>query len=56
MVKAAADNLTVVHHYSADRHLPRCSGLDRELECGAHEALVVIYSHSIVAGGLPEMS
>ena len=44
-----------IYQHGADRHLAQFSRDLRLLERQSHPALVV-YSHSIVPGGLPEIS
>ncbi len=57
-VVAAADDASVLHHDGAHRHLARRGRLAREGERLAHVLLRRggAYSHSMVAGGLDEMS
>jgi len=62
-VEAPSDNLSGPDHDGADRHLPKAFCRARQGNGLAHEEFVaetgagfLAYSHSIVAGGLPEMS
>src|SRR5260221_4927156 len=58
-VVATADDLSVLHHERSDGHLAPLCGTCREAQGLAHPRSVEIgvhYSHSIVAGGLPETS
>jgi len=62
-VEAPSDNFSGPHHDCADRHLAKTLrragqgyGLAHEKFVAESGAGFLVYSHSIVAGGLPEMS
>ena len=56
-IEAASYDLAVLDHHGADRHLADGPAFSRQIERGLHEGIVRAgHSHSMVAGGLPEMS
>ena len=57
MVGTLADDVAIADDDRTHRDFAACCGLPRQSQGPAHEAdVVLVYSHSMVAGGLPEMS
>ena len=55
-IPAFAQHGILPYDERADGHFPLGLGAGRELERAPHPGFVTAHSHSIVAGGLPEMS